>query len=127
MCLRLRPTWGRSRWSPGNRPIWPVRAAWVPHIGPTLGFRVESEGRSVAYVSDHQQPGVGATEVDPAVVELCRDVDVLIHDAQFDDGDRDGRLSTLQALRTLLLERTYLTNLLATVRREESLGEPASS
>ncbi len=64
-----------------------VRAAWVPHIGPTLGFRVESEGRSVAYVSDHQQPGVGATEVDPAVVELCRDVDVLIHDAQFDDDE----------------------------------------
>jgi ribonuclease BN (tRNA processing enzyme) len=62
-----------------------VTAAWVPHVGPTLGYRVELGGRSVAYVSDHQQPGVGSTEVDPAVVELCRDVDVLIHDAQFDD------------------------------------------
>lgn len=64
-----------------------VTAAWVPHVGPTLGYRVELGGRSVAYVSDHQQPGVGSTEVDPAVLELCRDVDVLIHDAQFDDAE----------------------------------------
>ena len=62
-----------------------VNAASVPHVGPTLGYRVELGGRSVAYVSDHQQPGVGSTSVDPAVVDLCRDVDVLIHDAQFDE------------------------------------------
>lgn len=61
-----------------------VRAAWVPHCGPTLGYRVTSAGRSVAYISDHQQPGVGSTFVDPSVVELCADVDVLIHDAQYD-------------------------------------------
>jgi phosphoribosyl 1,2-cyclic phosphodiesterase len=64
-----------------------VTAAWVPHVGPTLGYRVELAGRSVAYVSDHQQPGVGSTEVDASVLELCRDVDVLIHDAQFDDDE----------------------------------------
>lgn len=63
-----------------------VRAAWVPHCGPTLGYRVELGGRSVAYVSDHQQPGIGATEVDAAVVDLCAGADVLIHDAQY-DGD----------------------------------------
>lgn len=64
-----------------------VRAAWVPHCGPTFGYRVELGGRSVAYVSDHQQPGVGATHVDPAVIELCSEVDVLIHDAQYDDDE----------------------------------------
>ncbi len=62
-----------------------VEAAWVPHVGPTLGYRVTSAGVSVAYVSDHQQPGLGSTEVDPAVLDLCHGVDVLIHDAQFDD------------------------------------------
>lgn len=62
-----------------------VRSAWVPHIGPTLGYRVESGGVSVAYVSDHQQPGLGSTEVDPEVLALCEGADVLIHDAQFDD------------------------------------------
>lgn len=39
------------------------------------------------------------------------------HDAQLSEGDTAGRKATLDALRTLLLERTYLTNLLATVRR----------
>ncbi len=62
-----------------------VEAAWVPHVGPTFGFRLTTGGVSIAYVSDHQQPGLGSTKVDPAVLELCRDVDVLIHDAQFDD------------------------------------------
>ena len=59
-----------------------VRAAPVPHIGPTNGYRVTWGGRSVAYVSDHQQP-TDAVAVDDEVVELCRDVDLLIHDAQY--------------------------------------------
>jgi len=40
------------------------------------------------------------------------------HDAQWERGDLAGRHQTLEALRALLVERTYLTNLLATVRRE---------
>jgi phosphoribosyl 1,2-cyclic phosphodiesterase len=62
-----------------------VVAASVPHVGPTLGFRVSCEGMSVAYVSDHQQPGVGSTDVAPDVLELCEGADLLIHDAQYDD------------------------------------------
>jgi len=62
-----------------------VEAAWVPHIGPTFGYRIVSGGVRIAYVSDHQQPSLGSTDVDPAVLDLCRDADVLIHDAQFDD------------------------------------------
>ncbi len=62
-----------------------VLVAEVPHVGPTLGYRVEVEGVSVAYISDHQQPGVGSTEVNAGVLELCEGVDLLIHDAQFDD------------------------------------------
>jgi phosphoribosyl 1,2-cyclic phosphodiesterase len=60
-----------------------VRAVEVPHIGPTLGYRLTFEGRSVAYVSDHQQPGCGSTEVAESVLELCEGADVLIHDAQY--------------------------------------------
>ncbi len=62
-----------------------VSAAWVPHCGPTLGYRVTSGDVTVAYVSDHQQPGLGSTQVDPDVLDLGRGADVLIHDAQFDD------------------------------------------
>jgi phosphoribosyl 1,2-cyclic phosphodiesterase len=60
-----------------------VRAVEVPHIGPTLGYRVEHSGVSVAYVSDHQQPGCDSTLVMDDVLELCEGVDVLIHDAQY--------------------------------------------
>jgi molecular chaperone HscB len=42
------------------------------------------------------------------------------HDARLAAGDAAGRRQTLDAMRTLLLERTYLTNLLATVRREQA-------
>ena len=64
-----------------------VTAATVPHIGPTVGYRVEFDGVSVAYISDHQQPGVGSTEVAASVLDLCEGVDLLIHDAQFDDDE----------------------------------------
>jgi phosphoribosyl 1,2-cyclic phosphodiesterase len=59
-----------------------VRSADVPHTGAMCGFRVSYGGRSVAYVCDHQQPA-DSDAVDKAVIELCADVDLLIHDAQF--------------------------------------------
>jgi phosphoribosyl 1,2-cyclic phosphodiesterase len=61
-----------------------MTAAQVPHVGPTVGYRVECDGISVVYVSDHQQPGHRATHVEPEVLELCAGADLLIHDAQFD-------------------------------------------
>ncbi len=60
-----------------------VSSAPVPHPGPTLGYRVERGGISVAYVPDHQQPGCGSTVVDPGVLALCAGADLLIHDAQY--------------------------------------------
>jgi phosphoribosyl 1,2-cyclic phosphodiesterase len=55
----------------------------VPHLGPTNGYRIEWEGISVAYVSDHQAPQDGSLHIDECVLELCDNVDLLIHDAQF--------------------------------------------
>lgn len=60
-----------------------VTAREVPHIGPTLGFRIELDGLVVVYLPDHQQPGCGSTNVAPAVLELCAGADLLIHDAQY--------------------------------------------
>jgi ribonuclease BN (tRNA processing enzyme) len=57
----------------------------VRHTDPTLGFRVEMEGVSVAYLSDHG-PGTVPDDADDYVprdvLELCDGVDLLIHDAQ---------------------------------------------
>lgn len=63
---------------------WEVLAAAVPHVGATLGYRLQRNGISIAYVPDHQQPGCGATHVDPAVLEMVAGVDLLIHDAQYE-------------------------------------------
>jgi phosphoribosyl 1,2-cyclic phosphodiesterase len=55
----------------------------VPHIGPTVGYRIEFGGASIAYISDHQQPYDGSFAVPDGVRELVEGVDLLIHDAQY--------------------------------------------
>jgi phosphoribosyl 1,2-cyclic phosphodiesterase len=60
-----------------------VRVRNVPHVGPTVGYRIELEGRSVVYISDHQQPLDGGMDVAPQVLELCDGADLLIHDSQY--------------------------------------------
>lgn len=59
-----------------------VKVRPVPHCGPTVGYRVDWEGASVAYISDHQAP-LGLDTVADQVLELCDGVDLLIHDAQY--------------------------------------------
>ena len=59
-----------------------VRIRPVPHCGPTIGFRIETGGRSVAYISDHQAPP-SLRGVSDNVLELCDGADLLIHDAQY--------------------------------------------
>jgi len=66
-------TWGRAR----------IVARDVPHSGATNGYRIEVDGLAIAYISDHQQPA-DVTEVSPGVLELCRDADLVIHDAQYE-------------------------------------------
>ena len=54
----------------------------VPHVGTTLGFRIEAEDQALAFVCDHQAPDDRA-HVDAAVLELCDRADLVIHDAQY--------------------------------------------
>jgi ribonuclease BN (tRNA processing enzyme) len=54
----------------------------VPHVGTTLGFRIEAGGAAVAFISDHQQPH-DPNHVDENVLELCDGADLVIHDAQY--------------------------------------------
>ncbi len=65
--------WGRAR----------ITARDVPHVGATNGYRVELDGVSIAYVSDHQEP-VDGESIAPGVLELCAGADLVIHDAQFE-------------------------------------------
>ncbi|HUO49193.1 MAG TPA: MBL fold metallo-hydrolase [Acidimicrobiales bacterium] len=67
-----------------------VRVREIPHVGTTLGFRVEAGGASVAYLSDHQQPtdGVG---VAVGALELCDGADLVIHDAQYTTAEFEAK------------------------------------
>ncbi len=66
-----------------------VRASSVTHRGPTLGFRIEDAGASLAYIPDHE-PALGAAlDALPdewiSGLDLARDADLLLHDAQYSD------------------------------------------
>lgn len=60
-----------------------VMTRLIPHLGPTLGFRIELGGCSIAYLSDHQQPFDGSHTAAPGALELVDGVDLLIHDSQY--------------------------------------------
>jgi ribonuclease BN (tRNA processing enzyme) len=60
-----------------------VKARAIPHVGATLGFRIELNGKSIAYLSDHQQPTDGSHGISDGARELVEGADLLIHDSQF--------------------------------------------
>ena len=62
----------------------------VPHIGPTVGYRVAWGSRVVTYISDHQAP-LGLDSVADTVIELAQGADVLIHDAQYTQDEFDEK------------------------------------
>ena len=75
---------------PGARQIGSARvtAASLNHPGKTVGYRVELNGCSVAYVTDCEPLGsLPDLPVDPGVLALARHADVLIHDAQYTDAE----------------------------------------
>ena len=64
-----------------------VRAELVCHPGPTVGYRIEADGASLAYLPDHE-PALGLADLpeDPNDVPglgLADGVDLLIHDTMF--------------------------------------------
>jgi len=65
-----------------------VLARDIPHKGGrTFGFRVEGEGGSLAYLSDHSPTSIGPGpdgqgERHETILELVDGVDLMIHDAQ---------------------------------------------
>jgi len=60
-----------------------VTSRLIPHVGTTCGYRITWNGASVAYLSDHQQPGIDVFEASDGARQLCTGADLLIHDAQY--------------------------------------------
>ena len=68
-----------------------IRAQAVTHRGPTLGYRIEDAGTTIAYIPDHE-PGLGSpldTTSDEWIsgFDLARGASLLIHDCQYTDDE----------------------------------------
>ncbi len=73
-----------------------IRAMAVNHRGPTLGYRIEDAGTTLAYIPDHE-PGLGAPlqETDDEWIsgfDLAHRASLLIHDCQYTDAEYAGHL-----------------------------------
>jgi len=73
----------RERWNVDGAHI---TAARVRHPGPTLGYRIESGGRTLAFIPDNE-PGLDPTS-GAAIAEAA---DLLIHDAQYTEAEYETR------------------------------------
>jgi phosphoribosyl 1,2-cyclic phosphodiesterase len=63
-----------------------LRARLVMHPGPTVGFRIEADGASVAYMPDHEPAFTGIADRPIEWISgssIADGVDLLLHDAQY--------------------------------------------
>ena len=74
-----------------------VTAQAVEHPGPTVGFRITENGRTLAYVPDHEPAALGDFRNEsPDWIDgfaIAEGADVLMHDCQYTDeeyGERRG-------------------------------------
>ena len=73
-----------------------VTSDFIIHPGRTLGIRVDADGRSLAYLPDHE-PVLGGAHLTAEPVwtsgfGLAEGVDVLIHDTQYTDEEYGNRV-----------------------------------
>ncbi|MBC2838451.1 MBL fold metallo-hydrolase [Robiginitalea sp. SC105] len=68
-----------------------ILSEYISHPGPTLGYRVESGGKVLTYMPDHE-PTIGRQGLYPedewvSGFDLAANADLLIHDSQYDAGE----------------------------------------
>jgi phosphoribosyl 1,2-cyclic phosphodiesterase len=83
----------RQRWTVEGAS---VTAALVVHPGPTVGFRIENAGSSIAYLPDHEPALAGAIDERSrdwiSGASIADDVDLLLHDAQYFEDEYAERI-----------------------------------
>jgi phosphoribosyl 1,2-cyclic phosphodiesterase len=66
-----------------------VRAAMLNHPQGCLGYRISFGGASLVYATDNEQ--FGSDRLNPHLLDLAHDAQVLILDAQYTDDEYEGR------------------------------------
>jgi phosphoribosyl 1,2-cyclic phosphodiesterase len=84
---------GSEPWTIGSAV---VSAAMLKHPGPSVGYRIEENGRTLAYLPDHE-PALGADlrVIEPEWISglgAARDADLLFHDGQYTSDEYDERV-----------------------------------
>jgi phosphoribosyl 1,2-cyclic phosphodiesterase len=91
-----------------------ARAALVCHPGPTVGYRLDSSDGSLAYLPDHEPilacRRFGALPQWCSGLDLANGVDVLIHDAQYDEREYRERVGWGHSTLKHALEFALLAN-----------------
>jgi phosphoribosyl 1,2-cyclic phosphodiesterase len=73
-----------------------VTAQLIKHPGPSVGYRIEEAGRTIAYLPDHE-PGLGTdlTSMEAGWISglsLAQNADVLVHDGQYTTAEYESRV-----------------------------------
>ena len=73
-----------------------IEARPVVHPGPTVGFRIEAGGASLAYIPDHEPAFTGSIPDQPrdwvSGAPVADGVDLLVHDAQYSEDEYEQRV-----------------------------------
>jgi phosphoribosyl 1,2-cyclic phosphodiesterase len=72
-----------------------LSATLVVHPGPTVGYRIDADGSSVAYLPDHEPALAGIEDRTRDWISggsIAEDVDLLLHDAQYFEHEYDEKL-----------------------------------
>jgi phosphoribosyl 1,2-cyclic phosphodiesterase len=73
-----------------------ITAASISHSGPTVGYRIEENGRTLAYMPDHEPArGLDLQTLEPEWISghgIARAADVLLHDAQYTEDEYPSRV-----------------------------------
>ena len=90
-----------------------ITADLITHPGTTLGFRIEEDGASLAYLPDHE-PALGSDRIpsEPRWTSgfaLAEGVNLLIHDAQYTDQECADRVGWGHTSFSQLLEFAAMT------------------
>jgi phosphoribosyl 1,2-cyclic phosphodiesterase len=91
-----------------------VHTALVCHPGPTVAYRIETADASLAYIPDHEPVlACKAFATSPqwcSGFDLANDVDLLIHDAQYDDNEYRKRIGWGHSTLRHAVDFAHVTN-----------------